>query len=137
MKVAHPAEDRWVLVPGGHRGRHGVPLALCLLACTHTEEFFLFHLVWQIRHLRGVKKLPWAGRESNFGYRVISLRGDGERGTDKTHSQEEAQVREPRRVQSLNTGVPHMGAEREKVEGRHVHLASPCRTVLCPHEIKG
>ena len=87
--------------------------------------------------MRGVRKLPWAGRESNFGYRVISLRGDGERGTDKTHSQEEAQVREPRRVQPLNTGVPHMGTEREKVEGRHVHLASPCRTVLCPHEIKG
>lgn len=109
------AEDRWVLGPGGHRGSHGVPSALCLSVRTHT----------------------WAGRESNFGYRVISLRGDGECGTDKTHSQEEAQVREPRREQSLNTGVCHMGAEREKAEGRHVHLASPCRTVLCPHEIKG
>lgn len=90
-----------------------------------------------MRHLRSVRKLPWAGRESNFRSRVISLRGDEERGTDKTHTQEEAQVREPQRVPSLNTGVHHMGAEREKAEGRHVLLASPCRTVLCPHEIKG
>lgn len=116
-------------MPGGRRGRCGAPPALC--------RRILFHLVWQIRHLRGVRKLPWAGRESNFGYRVISLRRNGERGTDKTHSQEEGQVREPRRVQSLNTGVPHMGAEREKVEGRHVHLASPAEQSCVPMRLKG
>lgn len=37
----------------------------------------------------------------------------------------------------LNNGVPYVGAERKRGQGRQVCLASPRRPALCPPQIKG
>lgn len=39
--------------------------------------------------------------------------------------------------QVLNNGVPYVGAERKRGQGRQVCLASPRRPALCPPQIKG